>query len=122
MTITRKIKIANLFFSFVSAHCASYRKVGSKLRGKGVCLPLVGTEPKSLEFFLCCTFFFLPIWKKEKTNFTLFYSNACIKMFYINFHKNVVIDEDFQILMRGNGGQPFAKYSNYTFVLLVARV
>ena len=33
--------------SFVSAHCTSFMKVGSKLRRGGVCISLVGTEPYS---------------------------------------------------------------------------
>ena len=45
LTMTRKIKIGKLFFSFVSARYASLMKVGSKLRGGRVCLSLVGTEP-----------------------------------------------------------------------------
>ena len=54
-TITRKIKIWKLFFSFDSAHCASFMKVGSKLRG-GVCISLVGKKPiihKNILVFIC---------------------------------------------------------------------
>ena len=49
--ISRKI-----VFSFVSAHCASFMKMGWKLR-EGVCISFVGTKPKyflthiSDEFF-----------------------------------------------------------------------
>ena len=45
-------KNLKISFSFVSAHCASVMKVGSKLRrrGGGVCLSLVGTETD------CCIF------------------------------------------------------------------
>ena len=46
-TITWKIKIGKIDFSFVSAHYASFMTVGSKLGrgGGGVCISLVGTEP-----------------------------------------------------------------------------
>ena len=37
-------KNRKIVFSFVSAHCVSFMKVGSKLRG-GVSISLVGTEP-----------------------------------------------------------------------------
>ena len=38
-------KYWNIYFSFVSAHCTSFMKVGSKLRSGGVCLSLLETEP-----------------------------------------------------------------------------
>ena len=43
-TITRNIRIGE-FFSFYSAHSASSMKTGSKLRGGGICISLVGTGP-----------------------------------------------------------------------------
>ena len=50
--ITRKIEIGKLTFYFYSVHCASFSKMGSKLRGGGrgvpggVCIFLVWTGPR----------------------------------------------------------------------------
>ena len=41
-------------FSFVSGHCASFMIVGSKTEGGGVCVSLVGTEPKQTTNFSIC--------------------------------------------------------------------
>ena len=61
-------RIFVLFFLFYSAHCASFMKVGSKLRG-GVCLSLIGTEPNWFEVWTykkwwkiwCNYYFFLQL-------------------------------------------------------------
>ena len=45
-----KNKNRKIVFSFVYAHCTSFMRVGSKLRGV-VCLSLVGTEPVNLNTF-----------------------------------------------------------------------
>ena len=49
LMITWKIKFGKFVISFVSAHCTSFMRVGSKLRGGVVCISFVGTEPKILR-------------------------------------------------------------------------
>ena len=40
-----KNKNRKIYFSYDSAHCASFMKMGAKLREGGVCISLLGTGP-----------------------------------------------------------------------------
>ena len=99
----RNRKSRKIVYSFVSAHCASFMKVRSKLRGGfwSYCISFVGTEPKYLlsirfrrffEIFLVEIFFFpFFLWAggffflEKKIRLKIFW-NVCSKIF-LNFEK-----------------------------------
>ena len=70
----RNHKSPKIVFSFDSAHYASSKKVGSKLRG-GVCISFIGTEPKYFFSIRFRRFFFLRktfFWKNVRIFFEIF--------------------------------------------------
>ena len=71
-----KNKNRKFYFSLVSADCATFMKVKSKLKD-GVCISLVGTEPKKCAMFghgflSSCVFFCANLSFRDMVDFVLY--------------------------------------------------